>query len=85
MFMVSWPFWTGCTKDLAGTTISVVVFMIWTSTVLAFEVSRFRDGWGLGWMSSLAIFEFDLSLYLKNQLNVSRDNNGVLEAIMSKT
>lgn len=54
MFMVSWPFWTGCTNAQAGTTISVVVFMMETSTQLS-PLGRLREGAASGLMSSSAI------------------------------
>ena len=54
MFMVSWPFWTGCTKAQAGTTMSVVVFMMCTSTQLS-PLGRLREGAASGLMSCSAI------------------------------
>jgi len=49
-FMCSCPFWTGCTKAFAGTTISVVVLIMETSTVES-DRGRWSDGAGLGEMS----------------------------------
>lgn len=49
-FKCSWPFWTGCTKAFAGTTMSVVVLIIETSTVES-DGGRLSDGGGLGEMS----------------------------------
>ena len=54
MFMVSWPFWTGCTNAPAGTTISVVVFIMCTSTQLS-PLGRLREGAASGLMSCSAI------------------------------
>ena len=54
MFMCSWPFWTGSTKDSVGTTISVVVLIMDTSTV---EVNWgiWREGCAFGLISSSAM------------------------------
>ena len=54
MFMVSWPFCTGCTKAQAGTTMSVVVFIMCTSTQLS-PLGRLRDGAASGLISCSAI------------------------------
>lgn len=49
-FICSCPFWTGCTKAFAGTTMSVVVLMMETSTVES-DRGRLSDGAGLAWIS----------------------------------
>lgn len=61
-FMCSCPFWTGCTKAFAGTTISVVVLIIETSTVES-DRGRWSDGGGLGEMSWGAMAA-ELMLYM---------------------
>lgn len=53
-FTCSCPFCTGSMKVLAGTTISVVVLMIDTSTKEP-DWGSPREGWALGWISSPAM------------------------------